>query len=937
MHDLSLDDYSIILKDVLKHAHFINRWINKNRTSIPEILMRLNTPRNKYTIFTDIFHKKILDFDEKSLLKYLRYKKMIEYTLIAYEELTLKNSIIYTSAHLSSLADSMLNVAYIYAYKKLIGDYGVPIYNNKKIPFVVIALGKLGGFELNFSSDIDIIFVYETDTGHCVKNSTITAINVNEFFSKLAEKIQLYLSEKTEDGFVFRVDLRLRPDGSKGPIALPLSTYENYYEIYGQTWERLMLLKARPSAGNISLGLKFLKIIRPFIFRKSLDYKVIENLKDIKSKIDRKSQLEGQKNKDVKLGKGGIREIEFIVQTLQILNVSKNIDIFDRNTILSLKKIKESKILNEKDCNILINGYLQLRKWEHLIQISEELQTHVIPNNEDYLKDFISRAGYNNISEFLNEYNRITYSVNNIFKKILSINTESKKFFIDEEFTINDYITLIKNFHIENPERCARILIHIIEGDRKRPRKENEKRLLEELLNYILENLSHTISPEEVLNYFERLFKNPYMIYMIYDIFKENQEILKKLIYVFSINDYISNLIINTYSIDYLYAPKNPHYEKNDILHLLKNLINKQYDKEYTYELLRKKHKELIFNVYYAFLTKEIDILSLMRSLTALAEGFLLYTFDKIYNQLKLEFGEPLTEDMKICDYLIIGMGKLGSLEINIGSDLDLIFLYESQGQTNGPNIISNQEFFSKLIQRVISFLSTTTIGGYLYKIDMRLRPSGSSGTLVTTLESFKNYHKKGAMLWEKQALLKGRIINETYIKVINFNNIKKDILFNKELNKTEIGEIYNMRLRIEQEKASNPNLNDIKSGYGGLIDIEFIVQLLQLHYGWKYSSLQDVNTYNVINNARALKIINNRDYNVLSKNYIYYNILENLIRGYNNLSLTRLPVDNILLTKIGKFFGYKSNISSKVLSDYYSVRNSTRACFNRIFTSILT
>jgi glutamate-ammonia-ligase adenylyltransferase len=188
-----------------------------------------------------------------------------------------------------------------------------------------------------------------------------------------------------------------------------------------------------------------------------------------------------------------------------------------------------------------------------------------------------------------------------------------------------------------------------------------------------------------------------------------------------------------------------------------------------------------------------------MRSLTALAEGFFLYALDKIYNQLKLEFGEPLTENMKICDYLIIGMGKLGSFEINIGSDLDLIFLYTSQGNTNGPNIITNQEFFSKLIQRVISFLSTTTIGGYLYKIDMRLRPSGSSGTLVTTIESFKNYHKKGAMLWEKQALLKGRIINETNREVINFNNIKKNILFNKELNNSEIREIYNMRLRIEQ------------------------------------------------------------------------------------------------------------------------------------------
>jgi glutamate-ammonia-ligase adenylyltransferase len=325
-----------------------------------------------------------------------------------------------------------------------------------------------------------------------------------------------------------------------------------------------------------------------------------------------------------------------------------------------------------------------------------------------------------------------------------------------------------------------------------------------------------------------------------------------------------------------------------------------------------------------------------MYSLTALAEGFLLYAFDKIYSQLTKEFGMPISVSNKPCDYLIIGMGKLGSFELNIGSDLDLIILYESKGQTNGINSISNQEFFSKLTQRVISFLSTSTIGGYLYKIDMRLRPSGASGALVTTYESFKNYHKKGAMLWEKQALLKGRIINDATLHSINFDNLKRDILFKAPLNKDEIEEIYNMRLKIEHEKAGNINLNDIKNGFGGIIDIEFIVQLLQLHYGYKYIQLQDVNTYNIINSSWKLNILNNRDYNVLKKNYIYYKILENLIRGYNNQSSTKLPKDDIILTKIGKTLGFKTDIPSKVEEEYYSVRNSTRACFNRLFNSLL-
>ena len=930
------NEYHTILKDVLVYAHFINRWIKKNPSTIPEILKKLNTYRDKHRIFTDIFNKNILSLDEKSFLKHLRYHKMIEYTLIAYEELTLKKDIVYTSRHLSSLADAMLNLTYIYAYNRLINQYGIPIYNNKKIRFVVIALGKLGGFELNFSSDIDIMFAYETDEGHFINNPTNSSVAVTEFFTKLGEKIQFYLSEKTEDGFVFRVDLRLRPDGSKGPIALPLDSYINYYEIYGQTWERLMLLKARPSAGNLSLGLEFLSAIKPFIFRKSLDYKVIEDLKDIKSKIDRKSRLKGEKNIDLKLGKGGIREIEFIVQTLQILNYPKNMEIYNKNTMLSLEKIKTHKILSDHDCQILINSYLQLRKWEHLLQISEELQTHVIPVDEEHLNNFVIRAGYTSVSEFFNIHNNVTDNVHEIFKNILLINTKNRKFFIDEEFTINDYMLLLKNFNIPNTEECAKILLLMIEGDRKRPRKGNEKKLLEELISFILENLVEIFNPQEVLNYFERLFKNPYMIYIVHDIFIEKKEIIKKLIYLFSINDYIANLITNTYSIDYVYSPKDPHYEKDDIYLLLKNIINEKYDEEYVYEMLRKKHKELIFNIYYAFLTKEIDVLSLMYSLTALAEGFLLYAFDRICSQLIKEFGMPLSANNGLCDYLIIGMGKLGSFELNIGSDLDLIILYESKGQTNGINNISNQEFFSKLTQRVISFLSTSTIGGYLYKIDMRLRPSGASGALVTTYESFKNYHKKGAMLWEKQALLKGRIINDTTLHNIDFVNLKRDILFKSPLNKNEIAEIYNMRIKIEHEKAGNINLNDIKNGFGGIIDIEFIVQLFQLHYGYGSVPLQHVNTYNVINSAWKLNILNNRDCNVLKKNYIYYKILENLIRGYNNQYSTRLPKDDIILTKIGKTLGFKADIPSKVKEEYYSVRNSTRACFNRIFNSLL-
>lgn len=397
-------------------------------------------------------------------------------------------------------------------------------------------------------------------------------------------------------------------------------------------------------------------------------------------------------------------------------------------------------------------------------------------------------------------------------------------------------------------------------------------------------------------------------------------------------SQYLSDTIIkNNNVLDYLYDPKPYKYDSNEIYSAMKKMADNAHDEEYEYEILRKYHQELLFNLGSGYLNKEINVIELNRSLTNLAKGTVQLAFMREYDRLTLRYGTPVTENKK-CDFVVLCMGKLGSSEMSFGSDLDLIVLYEGVGYTSGGTVITNQEFYSKLIQRVISYLGTQTVFGYLYKIDMRLRPSGSSGTLVTTLSSFEEYQKDSAMLWEKQALLRSDILNTDSSLKEEFLRIKTDALFSRVISKSEIQEIYQMRLKIEKEKGSPITSNNIKAGYGGLIDIEFAVQMLQLFHGNFYPELRGTNTHDLLHHIKEMEILKNRDFYALHGNYLFFRNLENLIRIYKNTSSSKLPADSETLEKLSLFFGYKKNGAESLINEYISSRKVVRAAFNRIF-----
>ena len=353
---LTFDSLTMNEKEALdyvsRHSLFISGWLKKNPEHIPKIFQLTRDDRNVDTILQDILIPNFYSLSEDELLKHLRTSKMIEYTAIAIKDLVLKDNIKNITAHISSFATASLEASYNYAYKTLTQEHGTPFSNDGiESSMVIIGLGKLGGWELNFSSDIDIMYVYDTEIGKTEGTSTKPPIENHIFFTKMSEKITYYVGARTEDGIVFRVDLRLRPDGDRGALALPVRSCEIYYESYGQDWERMMLLKARAVAGNKRTGADFLKAVRPFVFRRSLDHKLLNELQNVKKKIDRREEKRG--NRNVKLGYGGIREIEFIVQAYQILQYPKRPEIYHPSTLDAIDRLIKLDLLDAETGNKL--------------------------------------------------------------------------------------------------------------------------------------------------------------------------------------------------------------------------------------------------------------------------------------------------------------------------------------------------------------------------------------------------------------------------------------------------------------------------------------------------------------------------------------------------------------------------------------------------------
>jgi glutamate-ammonia-ligase adenylyltransferase len=818
-------------------------------------------------------------------------------------------------------------------------------------------MGKLGGRELNVSSDIDLIYFYSSDQGETAgvpddRGGVKGKISLHTFFAKLAEMVSRAISQVTGDGFVFRVDMGLRPDGKGGDLASSMRSAEVYYESWGQSWERAAMMKARPVAGSLELGERILAALDPFIYRRYLDYNLIEDMMSMKKRIDASLVRSQEGEYNIKLGRGGIREIEFFIQALQLVYAGKNPKIRERNSLKALLNLRDSRIVKEADCTSLAEAYRFLRPVEHRIQVVQERQTHSLPRKDDEKLALARRCGYlkpDGAERFAEALEAHRGSVSAIYGDLFLSRDERIKeevlpevyFFFDTKADPELIKDMLAERHFENPDAAYENLLVLRDGPPRLNLTERGRRILEKIAPLFLQEIFASPDPDLALANLERFLAAIRTRSSFYALLAENRDILKLLTSMFGMSEFLSKIFIGhpelldsmiTRGYAYLLKERCTMAEELDTLLTQADGFEEQLD-----AMRRYRHEEFLrigMNDIHGKM-KQPDV---ALQLTNLAEICLDAACCLATGELS-RFGRPQVaqEDgtRREASFAIVAMGKLGGYELNYHSDLDIIYIYDGQGMTDGEKSITNREYFAKLGQKIIMILTSQTREGYVYKIDTRLRPSGNAGPLVTSLESFRSYHGTESQIWERQALTKARVTYGSPQLGEAIEQVVEHAVYGAGAEEIVKSEIHRLRMRMEVELAKETTGSyNIKTGRGGMVDVEFVVQYLQLSYGHQHRQLRNWNTLGALEAVRHLGLLPEADCQALADGYRFLRRLENRLRIIHDYSMNDLGGPLKYLNKLARRLGYDvqlKNPGEMLMADYERVTSAVRAVYVKV------
>ncbi|ORJ58551.1 bifunctional [glutamate--ammonia ligase]-adenylyl-L-tyrosine phosphorylase/[glutamate--ammonia-ligase] adenylyltransferase [Geothermobacter hydrogeniphilus] len=865
-----------------------------------------------------------------------------------------------TGAELSDLAAACLQRAFEICDMLLRDEYGAPLLETEdetcplEAEFTILGMGKLGGRELNFSSDIDLIYFYSSErgrtAGHPDRPGGGRQISLHQYFCKLSEQIGRALGQVTGDGFVFRVDLNLRPEGSRGELATPLRGAEAYYESWGQSWERTALLKARPVAGSISLGERLLKSLEPFIYRRYLDYGMVEDMRGMKQRIDQSLARRQEADTNLKLGRGGIREIEFFIQALQVVHAGKNPRLRVRNSLDALDQLLAEGLIPERDHVALREAYIFLRNTEHRIQMVQEGQTHSLPSRPEELRALARRSGFADAAAFLTELQRHRDAVAELFHSLFYTSDEELGSGIRPEIgvlldenTDPDFVKdLLEENGFRNPDGAFESLQILRHGPPHNPMAPRSRRQLEKLAPQLLQAVIDSPEPDMALGNLENFVVALRARATFFSLLAQNPEVITRLVNLFATSQFLSRIFIQSPQVlDSLVSHDAVRIkELDDFRRDLRVQLEMVDHYEDQLDALRRFRKEEMLRIA----LNDMHGLALQgqtaRQLSELAEACLEAAVELARQELLPRFGLPFTGDGEPAGFVILGMGKLGGRELNYHSDLDLIFVYRGEGETRPVEgtdpgrfrVQSNREYFSRLAQRIISVLTLVTREGKVYEIDARLRPSGNQGPLVTSLDAFERYHQESAQLWERQALTKARAMAGPEDLVTELTRLVDNILYQQPLPENAAEEIRRLRQRMETEIAREDDAHfNIKTGRGGMVDVEFLTQYLQLKHGARHPELRSQNTLQTLQSLADLGLLTETENQLLSSGYKFLRRLENRLRLVHDQSINELSGDPAYLRKLARRLGYPEKPKKPevtFLEDYRAVTGNIRTIF---------
>ncbi|ACM18753.1 glutamate--ammonia ligase adenylyltransferase [Geotalea daltonii FRC-32] len=890
----------------------------------------------------------------------LRRFKLTEILRIAARDLNGLAPLEEVTAELSSLAAACLQVAYEEARRQLVAEHGLPLMQTPEgeADLTIIGMGKFGGRELNFSSDIDIIFFYSSDHGETSgivdgQGQTRGNISLHAFFVKLAEMVSKAVSQVTEDGFVFRVDLGLRPEGKSGDVATSIRSAEIYYESWGQSWERAAMLKARPVAGSLELGEKFLAAIQPFVHRKYLDYNLIEDMMAMKKKIDASLARSQEGEYNIKLGRGGIREVEFFIQALQLVYAGKNPALRVKNSLQALETLRDARIITAEDCADLSEAYRFLRFVEHRIQVVQERQTHSLPRKEDEMLALARRCGYlrpNGLAKFSEVLESHRRRVSAIYGALFLSRDERLKeevqpevyFFFDRKADPDLIKDMLAERRFENVDAAYENLLMLRDGPPRAHLTERGRRMLENIAPLLLQEIFSSPDPDMALTNLERFLCAVGSRSTFFALLAENKEILKLMVSLFGMSEFLSKIFIShpelldsMVSRSYATSMKNLAVMEGE----LASLLEQAEDFEEKLDTLRRYRHEEFLRIGLNDIYGKMGQTEIAVQLTTLADVCLAAACRMAKQELH-RFGRPTYKEqddsVQQAHFAVLAMGKLGGNELNYHSDLDVIYIYDHQGMTDGEKQITNHEYFAKLAQKIILILTTQTREGYVYKIDTRLRPSGNAGPLVTSLDSFVNYHREDAQIWERQALTRARVAFGIGSLKSKVEEIVHQAVYGTGCGDEVRKEIHRLRMRMENElaKESEGSYN-IKTGRGGIVDIEFIVQYLQLKHGVACPEIRSTNTLVAMKGMKACGLIGEEPFNVLQSGYKFLRRLENRLRIIHDYSMNDLGGPAKYLNKLARRLGYDPQLKhpgEALIRDYEQITGEVRRVYDHIF-----
>jgi len=745
--------------------------------------------------------------------------------------------------------------------------------------YVVLAMGKGGAFELNYSSDIDLIVVYDSDA------APLEGAEPGGFFARLTRGLVKLMQERTADGYVFRTDLRLRPDPASTPIAISLVSALNYYESTGQNWERAAMIKARPCAGDLALGETFLREVAPFVWRKYLDYGAVADVHAMKRQMAAykghdEIAIEGH---NIKLGRGGIREIEFFVQTQQLIAGGRHPQLRGRQTLTTLNDLAKGGWISRDAASDLAEAYRFLREVEHRLQMVADEQTHTLPAGREELERFARFLGFADRDAFaaalIGHLRKVQRHYARLFEEAPAAEASRRALSFPPEKDDTETLDKLSAMGFHRPLEVSQMVRRWLAGEYRSLKGELARTHLAELVPVLIDHLARSENPDQAFVALDRFLGSLHGGARLLSLLRRNPDFVALFAVVLGNAPRLADILaLHPHVMDALIEPSffGALPDAGKLSAGLSGSLTQATSYEDLLDRVRQFGQEHMFLIGARILSGTVSAEQAGDAFAKLADVLIRAVHRAVEENFTGTYGRIRSQQS-----VVLALGKLGGREMTANSDLDLIIVYdfdENHPQSDGERSLYGGQYFARLTQRLVSALAAQTNYGALYNVDMRLRPSGRSGPVATMIGSFENYQENEAWTWEHLALTRARVVSGPPAFATRVERVIRDVLCRPRDAETVAGDVVEMRAAIASEKGDAERWN-LKYVAGGLIDLEFIAQYLQLVHAHEKPGILDTSTARALDKAARLGLLSAEDADVLRPAVRLYQNLTQILR----------------------------------------------------------